>query len=374
MTFREPSSGESTGHSTGGLELRVIGGQAPKRWAACVQPAHHHPPEDDRPDQPEDENPDEEVVRLTNRPPEVRHLDEVMEEQGREPTAPSAPPPRRRRRRKLETRQLSWILGGGIFVIMLAGIIGAMTLDREMPGERAPHITRFEVTRIESDTPLDALTKDSEAYLDEAHDILTRYLRAESAAEALPLTRHAGDLRERMEARWKPLDFSVDSIHKLRVLNLGERDGVAWMELGGDDDRGRPLNLVFVLEDDELQFDWAASFGIGEIAFADLPDLGPDREVEIRARISPDHYHDFNWPEDTFDSYKLVHPDSDLTIRGYAARGSQAAEQLAREIPGHGSLAGPRSRVPCIVRIKNRGQAATRQFEIIEVVSPTWIK
>ncbi|MBK1826536.1 hypothetical protein [Haloferula rosea] len=338
---------ESQATEPAGIEIRVIGGGAPQGWVQV--------------------EPEEEVVRLENKvTPQVKR---TLEDVG-----PAGPEPERRRRgKKMSNRHLTLAMAGGVGVLILLSVVVAMQNRNDgAPGEAAP----YEGVAVERDgeiSGLGQLSANTQHYLGKAREKLRRYLAATEVADALPVIRDQGRWVEVLKQRWEPLRMQDAEVDRLQ-LAFAEAGDRAWFSLNGEDDEGRKVNLIFVPKGDEVELDWAASFGVGDVPFGELDRIEPSSEVVMRVVVEADHYYTSSIDDDRYRCFKLTPQFDEDWVWGYAEIGSPVAAQLETVLREDSMILEDRKDVSLILRLRKTPETGRRQLIIEDVVAENWVQ
>lgn len=332
-----------------GIEIRVIGGGAPQGWV---------PVEDE-----------EEIFRLEHK--QLPRVNKSVEDVG-----PAGPEPERRRRGKkysLRNRHATLAMAGGVGVLVLLGVVVAVQSRNDgSPGEASP----FEGVGIEKEidlTSLGQLSANTQSYLAKAQKKLKSYVAAEEVSEVLPVIRDRGRWLTVLKQRWQPLRMKQNKVEELQ-LALAESGDKAWFSLNGRDDEGHEVQLIFVPNGDEVELDWAASFGVGEVPFERLDDLPVSQDVAMRVMLESDHYFTSEFPEEEFRCFKLTPRFGPEWVWGYAEVGSPLALRLEEMLLADSMILEEKEKISVILSVKKTADAGRRQLVIGELLAEDWIE
>lgn len=328
-------------------KIRVFGGSAPQGWVAI-----------------EDE---EEVVRLEKTPPKVRNSVEDME--------PAGPEPVRRRRKgesRLRQRHLTLAMAGAVGILVVLGVIALIQRNDSPPGTTLP----FEGVGIERDIDESAanqLSKKAGHYLDRARQKVRWYLAAKEVGDVLPIVRDRGRWLSLLEKRWRPLRMEEREVDQLRMVIFGD-DRKAWFSLVGEDEEGQGVQLIFVPRGNEVELDWAASFGVGDVPFSRLSDLELEKEVSMRVMAAPDHHFTQGFSEQEYLCFKLEDQYGNTWVWGYTKVGSPAGNQLSKILVTNSAILEGKEEVGVILNLRKTESCGNRQFEIGDLLAEHWVE
>ncbi|MDP4646560.1 MAG: hypothetical protein NWS80_05470 [Akkermansiaceae bacterium] len=211
------------------------------------------------------------------------------------------------------------------------------------------------------------LLKRSEAeLLNLVEPLAQKFLEAETVEEILPLVRNPYDVAQKMrrlhpDGTITPLGFSGVS----PLEGVSYKDGYAAVSFLTADQEKKPM--VFCEGEGGLKIDWESWAGWSELPWDELMESKPTKPVLVRVISKPVPYYNFGFSdEDEWVSYRLLSPDGEHTLYGYAKRGSLIDEQLRPADP-NGAMA-------VTLRISFReGATSASQAEIDEFVTDGWV-
>lgn len=329
------------------VEIRVIGGSAPAGWMPVEE--------------------EEEVVRLEKTPPTVRNS---FEDVG--PAGPEPQPRRRRRKGWFHQRHLTLAMAGVVGILTVLAVIGLRFRDDDSPGTPAP-FSEIAVEREEQLTSLGQLSANAQEYLEKARAKVRRYLAAEQASEILPLIRDRSRWRSLLEQQWQPLRMRDEKVDHMQMA-FSEQDGHAWFSLNGRDEDGQNVQLVFVPKGADVELDWGASFGVGELPFELLDQMEVGQEAVMRVVVASDNYHTKEFPEDQYRCYKLTPRFNEDWVWAYAKVGSPESERLAAMLRTESTFLEVKEEARVILKLGRTESCGRKQFEILALLAEQWIE
>ena len=332
------------------VEIRVIGGTASPGWNVPKEA--------------------EEVIRLEKTLPEIRNsVDDVG------PALPEAPRRRRGRKRRITQRQLTFAMAGGVALLTILAVLGLRFRNDAAPGEQVPYgnvgVDRGVEWNVEP-TSLGRLSENAQDYLVKAQEKVRRYLAAEQVADVLPLIRDRARWKALLEEQWQPLRMENEKVDHLQ-MEFDEHRGSAWFTLNGEDDEGQRVQLVFVPNGEDVDMDWAASFGVGDMPFGHLDRLVVGDEVDMRVIVDSDNYFTRGFPEGDYLCFKLETRFQEDWVWGYAPVGSPIASELVGLLRQDSNILDAREGVRAILTMSKNERCGRRQFEIRQLVAERWV-
>jgi hypothetical protein len=163
----------------------------------------------------------------------------------------------------------------------------------------------------------------------EALQIFKAFVKARHSDEVLSTVLDRQSLTETIRAKWRPLSAPASWTPKTSsTWSAQETDGHAFGILQTELPDLTKITAYFALQDNTLLLDWKATTAYGTATFAQLEKKIGDPS-EIRGTISPSEFYSSTWPEDIYQSYRLVAPDGDIAIWCYAKRDSLANFKIA---------------------------------------------
>lgn len=181
----------------------------------------------------------------------------------------------------------------------------------------------------EKDLMPTGLLKRSEAeLLALAEDLARKFLEAERIDEILPLVSDPEDVAVKIRRLYP--DGKIES---LGFSGISQLDSVVYREdyaaitfLTAGQER-KPM--VFSEGEDGLKIDWESWVGWADLPWDEIVESKPIKPVMVRVLSKPVPYYNFDFADDSeWVSYRLLSPDDEHMLYGYAKRGSKIDEQL----------------------------------------------
>jgi hypothetical protein len=267
---------------------------------------------------------------------------------------------------------LLWVLGAGGVISLL--VVGAMAmLPRVNRANAVQHRPGQMELVIEQDDFGDGPAQLSKMLRrqDEAGRVFDEVATATGLEELLPLLREPEVVRSLIER-----DGKIGSGQRHRQgasWTAKEQDGLVYGVLEGTLEDFSEFKAYFVEEGDLLRMDWKASHAYGSASFSDLQQ-GRGDASEIRGWLARMDYYSIPFPEDRYQSYRLVSPDQLETVWVYAERGSDVNDALNRHFKGGQILQGNPDDGKMTVRLARGPQEAMpNQWLLVELLHKEWI-
>jgi len=277
-------------------------------------------------------------------------------------------------------RSWVWIFWTGVGV--LAAIVGGLWiqpwLKEQRPDSERSFFERYKVIDDSANPTVESPTRYFEENADkvarELHDTLTRYARARTLAEVLPLVRDGDRLRLKLIEFWKPWDVAPDwEPPSDAAMGYGSSGNRPYAFMKGPGPNFEPFHMIFVREDNRMLVDWEASEGIGSNPFEDLknPDL---QDAVMRVVVSPAVYYSAAFPEKKYRSFQLVARDGLDYVWGYAEIGTPEEEQLTALFRPGVIFTEQASSEPVRLRLSRRQPGAMpNQWVILDLLHKGWV-
>lgn len=218
-----------------------------------------------------------------------------------------------------------WIAGAGaaitalvILVMVLLPLINAPNAPRAQTANRVLEVENE--SKVENAETLEQLlTKQPEAM-----QVFRAYSQAVHVDEVVPLIRNGAALKETLRSHWHPLGVSTGWTPVAEPSwTVFEAAGHACGLLQGGFPDGSKFSAYFTNDNNRILLDWQATSSFGTASFEQLANNKGDAS-EIRGQISVADFYSAVWPEEDYQSYRLVSPDEKIAIWCYARRGSTA--------------------------------------------------
>jgi len=229
---------------------------------------------------------------------------------------------------KAHHHPMRWLVAAGASaaVLLVAALAGQKLYLTTQKNPRAVHLELVdevmpeEVKGFEIDGACEA----------SARSMVAAYAKARTPAEVLPLLREAARLTPRLTRDWQPWQAPADwQPAREAVWSVTAEGGRGHGTLRGRKPDFTPFQVCFIREGDALRIDWEATEGLGDTDFATLQ-KGRGTGGIIRAYVAPESFYSLTFPETEYHSYKVLAPDREQVVWGYAKAGSAAAVALLK--------------------------------------------
>lgn len=204
-------------------------------------------------------------------------------------------------------------------------------------------------------------------------EALRAYAAATTVEEARPLIRASQRDSELLEQRWQPLVLRPGAAEEssIELHSSPERD---WISVDVETDDFREQQLVYIVDGDELQLDWRASFEVGEVEFSELRSLPDDAEVSMYVIAKPVVFSTPLFPEDEWHCFELSERFGDGFVWGFFRRNSAVDEEMAGIMRRDTVLFHQVRMKDLRLRLRRPPGLPPGQFEIVAIDGSGWIE
>lgn len=220
---------------------------------------------------------------------------------------------------------------------------------------------------LEESVELPKIMQRSEAeFLALAQPIAEAFFAASEVGQILPLIRDRDRVEAHIRAHYPDGKIEPTGISKFNSTGrVSYRDSFAAVAIQTDDFEKK--QLAYVDGADGLKIDWESWVGWSEMPWDKLIESRPASPVLVRAMLKWVDYYNFNFSDESkWRSYRLVSPDGEHTLYGYAARNSLLDQRLR---PGEQSAT-----VAVTLKIRFPEETESRNQALIdEYVSDGWV-
>lgn len=225
---------------------------------------------------------------------------------------------------------IRWLLGSGAAVaaviILLMFFLPKFNAMNAMQTDPEKGAVKVEIKeKIEGMEAMDRLLSKQT----EAMQIYRTYTRATHFDDIVPLLRRGASLKETLRKSWRPMNISKQWAPAADSdWNLIEQGGHPCAMLIGTLPDHTPYTAYFTNEGNRLLLDWKATTAYGTASFGELAENQGNAD-EIRGLISIAEFYSDAWPEEDYQSYRLVSPDGETSIWCYSRRKDPGGAALA---------------------------------------------
>ncbi len=278
---------------------------------------------------------------------------------------------------KKSPRWLIYMAAGTLLLAMLI-VVGLPVLRKSMRPQAKKKVGQI-VTRVEA-------VHDTQPSLPEADGVnflfanelvidqlLYNYFKATRVEEVIPLIGDAKNVESIVRERWKPLPYKKETSTNLIDLDVFSIDNTYYGSKKIQMPDGSLFVAYFFRENDQVLMDWKASVSYCSTPFEDLT-KGKGEGKEIRGVIYYNNFYSAAWPEQEYQSYRLVSNHLDFVIWCYAPRNTKIAADIGEAFTQAKTKHG-REHLPVTLRLKRGSkEAAPNQWEIAELIYAHWTK
>ncbi|MES2657915.1 MAG: hypothetical protein V4689_04815 [Verrucomicrobiota bacterium] len=273
--------------------------------------------------------------------------------------------------RSSEKRQMRLFLIGGatLLVLIVTGVVISMNYAGkpvESTGPESPTLALAGQIPPKTGEPSQTELSDT-AFLGAAEQLARKFLTATTVEELLPLVRHPEIVGPRMRSFYPEGKFKAYGLSQFNSGGEASRLGSfrAVEVMTGDFDN---KSMVFSETLGDLKIDWESWVGWSEMPWEEFRTSKPDEGKVFRVTLSPVDYYNFDFlDESKWQSFRLVSPDHEHSLYGYAEKGT-ALEQRLR--PSADSSA-----VALMLSLKfPKGSSSNDQVEIERIVNEGWVE
>lgn len=227
---------------------------------------------------------------------------------------------------------LKWMLytGLGIFFLVILAVALSQLLKKGGDDGELPMYRRL----VEDNEGLGAGSEDLkslEAFTDsieKAKVIFATYACATASGDFMAFVHAADRNREVIESSWKPMGIKpgwkpgADSI-----WTVVDRDGVRYGIFDCTLPNFTNFKAIFRQVGEGIELDWKATVGYGTAGFAQMK-KGTGDGSEVRATVSQSDFYTYSFPEGKYRCYRIMSPDGELNLWGYALAGGKIDEEM----------------------------------------------
>jgi len=204
---------------------------------------------------------------------------------------------------------------------------GGTQVDRSINAAQVPLLLPDEELEEPIELPK-IMQRDEVDLLALAQPIAEAFLTATSIDQILPLVRDRERLKPHILAFYPDGKIEPSGLAKFNSTGrVSYKDSFASFSIQTPDFRTK--QLAFVDGADGLKVDWESWVGWSEMPWDKLIESRPTRPVLIRATLKWIEYYNFDFSEESkWRSFRLVSPDGEYALYGYAERNSLLDQRL----------------------------------------------
>ena len=270
---------------------------------------------------------------------------------------------------------LGWV-AGAVALLVLVGLVVQPLLEQKHGNKETEGLSTLRVVEdvVKTDNPTVFFEDNPVQVVEEIHQTMSVYARAQSLEEALPVMRHGEMLKSQLSKVWKPWGFPSD--WTLSDSDLIGYDSVArtpYVVISGTRPDFSQYIVYLVREGGKMLVDWEASEGLCTHNLQELNDPGLEA-AEVRVEAAPVAYYTMGFPEDHYRAFRLVLGGSENFIWGYVVRGSPADQAMEDIFMEKQQFSDKPASGKVRLRLK-RGKdgAMANQWLILDVLHKGWV-
>lgn len=204
--------------------------------------------------------------------------------------------------------------------------------------------------------------------------VLRAVTTATAAKDIMPYIRKQEGIEKLLAKYWKPWESPPREATAEYIYSYDEVDGRAFYSIEGLRQDNTPFALFFVIQDDKMVMDWAASMGIGDARLSTLVENPTENPLMLRVIVEPSPYYLSDFPEDQYESYKITQPGDEAIVWGYVERNSQAHFSLCSALQVGSVLLEPLPQVAVTLKLKRPPHSLVKnRFFITEMLHKGWV-
>ncbi len=262
-----------------------------------------------------------------------------------------------------EKKQLRWMLigGGTLFAAILVGVIFAFGSGKTPePGQGSNTATPAKAA------PAPTPARGGLALLAEAESLARKFMEATRIEAILPLVRHPQAAEARIRQQYPDGEIPAPGISVFNTTALDDFGaGGAAVTVSTRDHEEKTLN--FVNGPDGMKIDWESWIGWSDLSWEEFMATKPATSHVFRLILSPVDYYNFGFNEEKWRSYRLLSPDQEHALYGYAEKEGLVEGQLRH--------AGADQSLSLMLSLKfPAGATSNNQVVIERLVSDSWVE
>jgi len=267
---------------------------------------------------------------------------------------------------------LRWLVGSGLGVAALL-VLALVTQERwlkEQPEDSPQMIGLVDEDPLEE---IEGFEIDGTSEV-QSRALLATIAKARQVEEILPLIRQPEVIAAKVRLDWQAWNTPPDwEVPTEAVWHTGHEKGRGFGILVGTTPDFKAFRAYFVREQGVLKLDWEATRGLGDASF-EMLERGSGLGGTVRAYVKTDSFFTAVYPETDYRSFKLVAPDREAVVWGYAKRGGQADEAISALFSTGMLLEGEKSELPMTLRLGPPPAGSQKnQWLILEMLHNEWV-
>ncbi len=178
------------------------------------------------------------------------------------------------------------------------------------------------------------MKKSETEFLKNAEPLAREFLSADNVAQIIPLVHDSGDVGKKLRAHYPDGKIVPTGMTKFNASGrVSYKDSFAAVTVQTPDFETK--QLAFIDGEDGLEIDWESWVGWSEVPWEELVKNKPEEPKLVRVMLKWVDYYNFGFSdENKWRSYRLISPDGETMLYGYAARNSLLDQRLRPGEPG----------------------------------------
>lgn len=267
---------------------------------------------------------------------------------------------------RADKKQLRWMLigGGTLFAAILVGVIMALgsgkTPEPDPASKAGPPAATAEAP------PASPPARGGLSLLAEAESLARKFMDATRVEEILPLVRNPQAAETRIRRQYPDGKIPAPGISVFNTTGLRDfgAGGAAVKVRTGDHEQ---KTLHFIDGPEGMKIDWESWIGWSDLSWEEFMATKPSTSHVFRLFLSPVDYYNFGFSEDKWRSYRLLSPDREHPLYGYAEKEGLVEGQIRH--------VGVGKNLPLMLSLKfPTGATSNNQVVIERLVSDGWVE
>lgn len=225
-----------------------------------------------------------------------------------------------------QRRQL-WIGGSVLVVLIGVGVFFSLKSGEKSAVTTAPALP-IPVDVVKKPELVNVMRSEA-SIVAEAEPLARQFLEAKTVAGLLPLIRHPEITEPRMQAVYPDGKIEAPGLSKFNSSEgVSTRGKLISMMVRTSEQVERPL--AFIETPQGLRIDWESWAGWSEIPWEKFLATRATTAKMFRVTLSEVDYYNFEFADESkWQSYRLVSPDGEHALYGYAAKGSALSRKIS---------------------------------------------
>jgi hypothetical protein len=263
--------------------------------------------------------------------------------------------------------RLMLIGGTTLFGVIVAGVFVAMN-QGENPSPLPVAEPAKPVAPVAQAAAVPVAERSNASLLAEAEPLVKKFLEATKVEDLLPIVRHPEVTEPRMRGFYPQGRIEAPGLGEFNSGGSGLtiRGKLVSLAVKTRDFEDRSIALVDTPQG--LKIDWESFAGWSEIAWDKFTSSKPATGHVFRVTLSEVDYYNFDFSDDSkWRSYRLLSPDGETSLYGYAPKDSDLDRRIRPDSES--------KNIPLTLSLKFPPEAKSdRQVEIERLVTEGWVE